>query len=35
MNATCDRPLLCQNPFDEQKNQWGWAGFTTRDIKRC
>ncbi|MBF0563571.1 MAG: transposase, partial [Alphaproteobacteria bacterium] len=24
-----------ENPFDELKNQWGWAGFTTRDIKRC
>jgi hypothetical protein len=23
------------NPFDELKNQWGWAGFTTSDIKRC
>ncbi len=20
-----------ENPFDELKNQWGWAGFTTRD----
>ena len=25
----------CENNFDELKNQWGWAGFTTRDIKRC
>ena len=24
-----------QNPFDELKNQWGWAGFTTRDLPRC
>ena len=24
-----------ENPFDELKNQWGWAGFTTRDLKRC
>ncbi len=24
-----------ENPFDELKNQWGWAGFTTFDIKRC
>ena len=24
-----------ENPFDELKNQWGWAGFTTQDIKRC
>ena len=21
--------------FDELKNQWGWAGFTTRDLARC
>jgi hypothetical protein len=21
--------------FDELKNQWGWGGFTTSDIKRC
>src|SRR6202030_378749 len=25
----------CENNFDELKNQWGWAGFTTHDIKRC
>lgn len=25
----------CENPFDELKNQWGWGGFTTRDIHRC
>lgn len=24
-----------ENPFDELKNQWGWGGFTTRDLKRC
>jgi hypothetical protein len=24
-----------ENNFDELKNQWGWAGFTTRDRKRC
>lgn len=24
-----------ENPFDELKNQWGWGGYTTRDIKRC
>jgi hypothetical protein len=24
-----------ENPFDELKNQWGWAGFTTQDIDRC
>jgi hypothetical protein len=24
-----------ENPFDELKNQWGWAGFTTADIDRC
>ncbi len=23
------------NNFDELKNQWGWAGFTTQDRKRC
>lgn len=25
----------CENVFDELKNQWGWSGFTTRDIGRC
>lgn len=25
----------CENAFDELKNQWGWGGFTTRDMKRC
>lgn len=24
----------CENIFDELKNQWGWGGFTTHDIKR-
>jgi len=24
-----------ENNFDELKNQWGWAGFTTRDLLRC
>ena len=24
----------CENAFDELKNQWGWGGFTTQDIKR-
>jgi hypothetical protein len=24
-----------ENVFDELKNQWGWAGFTTQDHKRC
>ncbi len=24
----------CENVFDEMKNQWGWCGFTTRDMKR-
>ena len=24
-----------ENNFDELKNQWGWAGFTTQDSKRC
>jgi len=22
-------------PRDELKNQWGWSGFTTHDLKRC
>jgi len=26
---------LTQNNFDELKNQWGWSGFTTHDLKRC
>lgn len=25
----------CENGFDEMKNQWGWAGYTTQDLKRC
>jgi hypothetical protein len=25
----------CENVFDEIKNQWGWAGFVTRDLARC
>ena len=24
-----------ENDFDECKNQWGWAGFTTQDQTRC
>jgi hypothetical protein len=24
-----------KNSFDELKNQWGWGGFTTHDVKRC
>lgn len=24
-----------ENIFDELKNQWGWCGFTTHDLKRC
>lgn len=24
-----------ENGFDELKNQWGWGGFTTKDIERC
>jgi hypothetical protein len=24
-----------ENPYDELKNQWGWSGFTTRDMQRC
>jgi len=23
-----------ENPFDELKNQWGWKGFSTQDLKR-
>ena len=25
----------CENNFDEIKNQWGWGGYTTKDVKRC
>jgi hypothetical protein len=25
----------CENNFDELKNQWGWCGYTTQDLKRC
>ena len=24
-----------ENIFDEMKTQWGWGGFTTRDLARC
>jgi hypothetical protein len=24
-----------ENAFDELKNQWGWGGFSTRDLHRC
>ncbi len=24
----------CENAFDELKNQWGWGGFTTKDLAR-
>ena len=24
-----------ENNFDELKNQWGWGGYTTRDMGRC
>ncbi|PIQ42459.1 MAG: transposase, partial [Gammaproteobacteria bacterium CG12_big_fil_rev_8_21_14_0_65_46_12] len=24
-----------ENDFDELKNQWGWAGYTTHDMHRC
>ena len=23
------------NAFGELKNQWGWGGFATQDLKRC
>ncbi len=29
----CDE-AEAENVFDELKNQWGWRGFTTRDLKR-
>jgi hypothetical protein len=25
----------CENVFDEIKNQWGWTGFVTQDLRRC
>ena len=24
-----------ENAFDELKNQWGWGGYTTHDLRRC
>ncbi|MEW5942056.1 MAG: transposase [Chloroflexota bacterium] len=24
-----------ENIYDEEKNQWGWCGYTTHDLKRC
>jgi Pyridine nucleotide-disulphide oxidoreductase len=29
------RATVIENPFDELKNQWGWAGFTTAALARC
>jgi hypothetical protein len=43
-NLDHDIPALAQlyrdradaeNAFDELKNQWGWGGYTTHDLKRC
>lgn len=25
----------CENNFDELKNQWGWGGYTTHQLKSC
>jgi len=25
----------CENYFDEIKNQWGWGGYTTQELKSC
>jgi hypothetical protein len=25
----------CENCFDELKNQWGWDGYTTKELKCC
>jgi len=25
----------CENNFDEMKNQWGWGGYTTKNMKSC
>lgn len=25
----------CENYFDEIKNQWGWRGYTTRNLTSC
>lgn len=25
----------CENYFDEIKNQWGWGGYTTKELKSC
>jgi len=25
----------CENNFDEIKNQWGWGGYTTHQLKSC
>ena len=30
----CDR-ADAENNLDELKNQWGWKGFTTQDLKHC
>ena len=29
-----DQADLRRTPIDELKNQWGWGGFNTRDLKR-
>ena len=44
--TSCDLPICalgklyrdradCENVFDEIKNQWGWGGYVTQDLKRC
>lgn len=34
--AACYRDRAdAENVFDELKNQWGWAGFTTKSLDRC
>jgi len=30
-----NRGFAAQNGFDEPKNQWGWGGYTTKDLERC
>jgi len=35
LGQLCRDRADCENAFDELKNQWGWGGFTTQDLKRC
>ena len=35
ISQLCRDRADCENCYDELKNQWGWGGYTTQDLKRC